>query len=254
MMSAGRVGTDGSKLSFDIENDDEFKEMLQLASPGDANKHKHVGHFCHTVRNDYSKVCVWSVLVILLAAGSTIILNATFVIAPIATKLSDMQFTCPASQQKPANFEDGFTADYQQAVEEETRDPKEFLAATKAGGSMHVDAWSRSYDDLKAALYDWKETQFAPYLEDGYSIYESACGHGLNLYITLDILNEVKGVEHMVVYGNEYVPEAATMAGKVFGEVPPAKAQKGTICAGDSSDLGFVPSNAFDLVFTGYLT
>jgi hypothetical protein len=44
------------------------------------------------------------------------------------------------------------------------------------------------------------------------------------------------------------------MAGRVFDEIPPAKAKKGTICAGDSSQFDFVPSDAFDLVFTGYLS
>ena len=31
-------------------------------------------------------------------------------------------------------------------------------------------------------------------------------------------------------------------------------AKKGQFCPGDSGDLSFVPSNAFDLVYTGHIT
>ena len=34
----------------------------------------------------------------------------------------------------------------------------------------------------------------------------------------------------------------------------PAKGSKGKICQGDSGNLSWVPSNAFDLVYTGYIT
>jgi SAM-dependent methyltransferase len=104
-------------------------------------------------------------------------------------------------------------------------------------------------------MYHWKSTRFAPHLESGDWIYESACGIGMNLYMTLEILNEVKGIESLKVFGNEYISLSVEVASAVFdSENPPFKAQKGTICRGDSANLDFVSSNTFDLVYTGYIT
>lgn len=117
------------------------------------------------------------------------------------------------------------------------------------------DAWGRTYERVKEGMYHWKSTRFAPFLENGDSIYESACGIGMNLYMTLEILNEVKGLESLVVYGNEYVSVSAEVANVVFDpKNAPFKAVKGTICPGDSANINFVPSNSFDLVYTGYIT
>jgi hypothetical protein len=65
------------------------------------------------------------------------------------------------------------------------------------------------------------------------------------------IVNE--GIENLFVYGNEYVEVSAAKADAVMSNVAPAHGQKGVICPGDSGNLYFVPSDAFDLVYTGYL-
>ena len=82
--------------------------------------------------------------------------------------------------------------------------------------------------------------------------YESACGIGMNLMMTLEILEEVKGVKNLVVYGNEYVPESVQVANKIAGALP-AGGRLGTICPADSTDLRHVPARSFDLVYTGYM-
>jgi SAM-dependent methyltransferase len=116
------------------------------------------------------------------------------------------------------------------------------------------DLWGRTYDTIKKGMYHWKSTRFAPYLENGSTIYESACGIGMNLYMTLEIMNEVKGIDSLIVHGNEYVDLSVQVANAVFDDSVPFKARKGTICPGDSAHLDFVPSNSFDLVYTGYIT
>jgi hypothetical protein len=260
MMFAGRMRSFDIEEDDDDDDDDEFEEVRQLVSSGNVKNRKgDIEQFASQEdRNNYSsKACAsWFGLFLMLAfAGSTTtsILRNKTVERPAPLKL----FTCPASGGRiiptPANYDETFAEDYELPVQNETRSATQFMLAAKAGKFDEVDAWDRSYDEMKEALYDWKKSQFAPNLEDGFSIYESACGHGLNLYATLEIVNEVKEVENLVVYGNEYVPEAVAVANGLVDELPPAKAKKGTICAADSSNLDFVPANAFDLVYTGYI-
>jgi SAM-dependent methyltransferase len=114
------------------------------------------------------------------------------------------------------------------------------------------DDWGHSYEEFKAGMYDWKGRRFAD-LRTGDAIYESACGIGLNLHMTLEILSETAQVEGLAVYGNELVGESAALARDLMAEHPPAGGRLGTICQADSTNLGFVPADAFDLVYTGYI-
>jgi hypothetical protein len=43
------------------------------------------------------------------------------------------------------------------------------------------DGWGKTYDFVKSGMYHWKSTRFPKNLKDGDTIYESACGIGLNL-------------------------------------------------------------------------
>ena len=99
----------------------------------------------------------------------------------------------------------------------------------------------------------WKRKHYVPFLNNGNSIFESACGIGLNMYLTLEILSEEAGIENLTVYGNEYMDASTQKANAIFDEIPPAKSRKGQICTSDSTDLSYIPPNSFDLVFTGYL-
>eukprot|EP01083_Nonionella_stella_P000472 1339_1 len=115
------------------------------------------------------------------------------------------------------------------------------------------DNWGFTYHQFKKGMTHWKSTMFADELNDGDSIYESACGIGLNLYMTLEILHEVKQLSSLVVYGNDYLDLSRRKANDLFEYAAPFQSQKGSICTGDSTHLDFVPSNAFDLVFCGYI-
>jgi hypothetical protein len=126
------------------------------------------------------------------------------------------------------------------------------------------DNWGHSYKEVKRGMYRWKSKQFAdlvPKGGDGNSdsapklVYESACGIGLNLYMTLEILHESThaSVSHIVAYGNEYQRDSTLLA-RAITSSSHFPGQPGTICQSDSSNLSYVPSNSFDLVYTGYIS
>jgi hypothetical protein len=118
--------------------------------------------------------------------------------------------------------------------------------------STTFDDWGRSYNEVKAKEHDWKVKHYIPYMKNASSMFESGCGIGLNLYMTLEILQQA-GIEEIVVYGNEYVDASTQKANELFDLIPPAGAKKGQICTGDSADLSYIPVESFDLVYTGYL-
>lgn len=161
-----------------------------------------------------------------------------------------VHFTCPAVEEMAAFTEDNeYTAFSKNILN--SNNPKEYIENFR---EMEFDGWTKSYEDVKKGMYHWKSTRYLD-LKNGDHIYESACGIGLNLVMTLEILNEVKGLENLVVYGNEYVPESVDVAHMLMTQgILPGKGQMGEICHGDSSSLHFVPSDAFDLAFTGYMT
>ena len=122
------------------------------------------------------------------------------------------------------------------------------------------DGWGRTYDEFKASMREFKTKYFVPNLQNGDSIYESACGIGLNLYLTLEILQEEGGISDVTVYGNEYLQESVDKANMFLETLLDAqetnghpKNKKGRLCHGDSTNLSHVPANSFDLVFTGYI-
>lgn len=97
-------------------------------------------------------------------------------------------------------------------------------------------------------MSDWKRRAFKG-LRDGDRIFESACGIGLNLYLTLELL----GIRNIQVFGNEYYPASVRVARDIILHLPHS-GRPGRICAADSTHLDYVPSNTFDLVFTGYIS
>ena len=160
-------------------------------------------------------------------------------------------YECPATIGQAENFDKSFEEDYVEVSKRITDNMTEFLETFR---TTKFDDWGRPYEKIKNGMYHWKSTKYPQYLKDGDSIYESACGIGLNLYMTLEILKETKGIENLYVYGNEYVDISAYKANAVFDNIAPAHAKKGVICPGDSGNLFFVPSNSFDLVYTGYIS
>jgi hypothetical protein len=117
------------------------------------------------------------------------------------------------------------------------------------------DHWGHTYEELKASLYQWKSKHFVKGIKSGDRIYESACGIGLNAYMTMEIMDEVAGIQNIEFYGNDYARDSVTVAHCIAGSGRlPANGRLGAICRADSTDLSFGPSNFFHLVFTGYIS
>lgn len=86
-------------------------------------------------------------------------------------------------------------------------------------------------------------------------IFESAIGIGLNTFLTLESIQEVRPLVDIKVFGVDYVAESVSTANELLPALlPQVNASLGAICQGDSSDLGsFVPEDSMDLVFCGYI-
>lgn len=72
--------------------------------------------------------------------------------------------------------------------------------------------------------------------------------------MTVDILKESANVENLKVYGIEYVPKSVIDANNILTQMLPetGNASLGSeICRADATDLFFIPSNTFDLSYTG---
>lgn len=163
------------------------------------------------------------------------------------------QFACPSEVHRAQNvdsesFEEVYSNVSRHIIQQNV---SSFLKNFRDEG---FDGWGKKYDEVKGALCDWKAKHFAENLKDGDSIFESACGIGLNLLLTLEVVHEVKQLSNVKVYGNEYIAESVDLANEVLGSMlPKLNDAKETICQADSTDLSFIPSSAFDLVFTGYI-
>ena len=163
-------------------------------------------------------------------------------------------FTCPDFHPNYADNEGGedFEDLYAKVSRNIPKSKKEFLETFR---EQPFDGNVNTYTFKKQTLLDFKSKHLVPNLKPGMKIYESAMGIGMNLFMTLEILQESKNISGITVYGNEYVRESVEQAEFVLDEgVIPSGNQKGVLCAGDSTNLSHVPSNSFDLVYTGYIT
>jgi hypothetical protein len=121
--------------------------------------------------------------------------------------------------------------------------------------------WGKTFQEIKDGIRHWKVSRYLPNLKTGDSIFESGCGIGLNLLLTVEILQEESNhyIKDLHLYGTEFGIAAAELA-NVFLDHELSKStyggtgKRGLICPGDSTHLYFIPDNTFDLVFTGYLS
>jgi hypothetical protein len=125
---------------------------------------------------------------------------------------------------------------------------------------VDFDNWGHTYNEVKHGMYSWKSRYFTD-LKSNDVIYESACGIGMNLYMTLEILQQISGITNVTIYGNDYVRRSVQIAQEIYKNtgksnrlLPLSFGQLGSICEADSTQLDFVPSNTFDLVYTGYIS
>lgn len=116
------------------------------------------------------------------------------------------------------------------------------------------DEWGLPYSRIKEKFRSFKTDAFSS-LKNGDRIFESACGTGLNLVMTLEILEEDHGVTDLTVFGNDYLKESVVVANQLMDKgILPAKNEKGSICQANSESLHYIPNDSFDLVFSSYIT
>ncbi len=127
-------------------------------------------------------------------------------------------YTCPNISSFESNFNENESSEYTPRDEKILSNLDAYVATFR---HRSFDAWSRTFDEYKKDVYSWKSSHFVMNLKTGDAIYESACGTGLNILMTFFF---------------------------------PSNARLGRICQGNSLNLSYVPSNVFDLVFTGYIT
>ena len=99
-------------------------------------------------------------------------------------------------------------------------------------------------------MKDHKLDVFAPELKNGDHIFESGCGEGLNLLITVELLRDSAGI-NITAHGIDYLTSSVELAHRIFDQEAPS--HKGTFCQGDATDLSYIPSNSFDLTYTGFI-
>ena len=176
-----------------------------------------------------------------------------------------LEYSCPAASTSlsTVNYDENvFASDYLNNKTQPTdiwSDPQTFLNQFR---EETFDGWSRSYTKFKEDLRPFLQKHVVPLLrkQKPSTIYESACGLGLNLYATLEILQEEANITGITVYGNEYLEENAIKANRILDVLLEAqntqsnpKNHKGVVCHADSTNLTHVPSASFDLVYTGFL-
>jgi len=179
-----------------------------------------------------------------------------FVLPSFGTSLP-VSYECPGDD---ANAEDAKNktrswntwADFGSLHEEILTNMTEYL---KTFRDSEFDANSFTYNEYKDAMRPFKSRYFSKHLQgkENPTLYESAHGVGMNLLMTLEILEE-QGIEGVNVYGNEYVDASTIKARHVLDSLPVANSSRGMICTADSTDLSFVPEEAFDVVYTGYIS
>jgi hypothetical protein len=159
-----------------------------------------------------------------------------------------VHLVCPSTVEKSGNDKGG--DEFELYVADDKMHENKTLEEFR---TMNLDGWGIKFQEVKAMLTPWKEEMFVPNIESGNSIYESACGIGMNLLISIEILRE-HNITDITVSGNDYVGDSVAIANRIWGDDEAKRlANKGTFCQADSTHLGHIPDDSFDFVYTGYI-
>lgn len=178
-------------------------------------------------------------------------------------------YDCPAVDDASTTAVNFDPVRFQHHYLEEDAHTNDLHAFLKTFRTSPYDDWGISYTSMKAGMTKWKTQYLLPHVRTGDTIYESALGLGLNALMTLELLVEQGdgGPQALTLFGNEYLPSSTVRANAFWDALLSGSGDtnadtylpvqldvtKGRICTGDSTRLPFVPSNSFDLVYTGYI-
>ena len=176
-----------------------------------------------------------------------------WVVSPVDTlgEKEVVSYHCPAASKGAVDIANNThkVHNYEVQISEQFENFAQFLETFR---NNNFDQYAYSWEEVKKSNYDWKSKMYD--LRDGDSVYESASGIGMNLYQMMEILHETKGIESLFLYGNDYLDISIEKSNLLYDRAPPHGATKHQFCQADSKNLSFVPSNSFDLVYTGYIT
>jgi len=175
------------------------------------------------------------------------------------------QYTCPAASSSSNNnnmddYNSQTIPKYQndsEFMQDLAGDPQNLTTYAETFRDLEFRDWGKTYHEVKGSLVHWKESRFVPNLKTGDSIFESGCGIGLSLYMTLEILQEQtsKNLRDLHLYGSDVSSVVAGTANLVLDKILSGESvgggKRGVICAADSIQLSdFIPKDTFDLVFS----
>uniref|UniRef100_A0A7S4RDK1 Methyltransferase domain-containing protein n=1 Tax=Ditylum brightwellii TaxID=49249 RepID=A0A7S4RDK1_9STRA len=166
-----------------------------------------------------------------------------------------LDYICPTNIGIAINDRDGFFEWYdddtaQHALKANNSEFEGFL-------DEEYGSWGITPNERKALNANWIHWYGDHLLHsESRTIYESACGTGLTLFIIIQLLYEQYDITGIEAFGNEYIAEDVVTANRYYDwaveHYPELDLRKGRICRGDSTNLtSFVPTNAFDIVMTG---
>jgi hypothetical protein len=158
---------------------------------------------------------------------------------------------CPETPDLPSHHI--FYTNTSQVIQRITND---FTSYRDEFPTLEYRDWGVTYDAVKEGVRTWKKERFAAHLANGDSIFESGCGVGLNLLMTLEILQE-EDIRDIHLYGSTFGEANAAnflLDGVLTKKEEVGSGKRGIICSASSSDLLYVPDNTFDLVFTGHVS
>ena len=166
-------------------------------------------------------------------------------------------YTCPAlptSEDQPDTAENFDPIRFANHYLTEDAHTQELQNLVQHFRDTAYDDWGQTYTHMKEGMTAWKQRTMVPNIQAGDAIYESAIGLGFNALMTVEILLDALGPDlPLTLYGNEYLVTSTARANEFLDVVLPPHVTKGNICVGDSTNISYVPSNAFDLVYTGYI-
>jgi hypothetical protein len=129
------------------------------------------------------------------------------------------------------------------------------------------DGRGRTYDEIKQLRKPFVRKYFRR-LKSGDNIYESSSSSlsygavGWNLLMTVEIVHEEYNTTNLVVYGNDHhdvggttATESVNVPRMILTEgLKRINSAVGVVCSSDSTNLTYVPSKSFDLVYSGYVS